>query len=1232
MRSAGQETVGGGLRLVNAERLGGGGSVGCGALTVIEFRVLGSFEAVDGDRVLALGTPRQRALLAVLVLHRGEPVSSERLIDELWGEQAPASAIKIVQGYVSNLRKVLTDGLLVTCGHGYLLQTEPGQIDVDRFESLVAEGRHALRGGDARTAVARLRGALGLWRGPPLADFAYETFAQAEIARLEERRLVVLEQRIDAELALEDPAALVAELAALAREHPLRERVWGQLMLALYRAGRQGEALEAYQHAREQLADELGLEPGPALKTLQVQILEQAPELQASAPPRDDAQRLLTASAAAGDRRALPRPPTSLIGREPELATVCGLLEGHDARLVTLTGPGGVGKTRLALEVAHVLQSSLGDGVGWVELAGVARPDEVEMTIARALPVTPLPGESPREALCRHLAGKRLLLAIDNFEHVLEAAELVAELHAACPDLALLVTSREPLSLAAEHRVFIAPLAVPAIHTATAEEIESTSGSALFLAAARRRDSSFTVNSTAAHSIAQICARLDGLPLALELAAARTGVLSVEELAARLGEAVIDLGVGPRDAPDRQRTLHATIEWSYRTLDKPLQRAFVTFAIFAGGATVEAACAVTGADLGTIEALIAKSLIYRRRQPGGATRLLMLETIRQYALEQLAGDAGQAAVHQRHCDYYLQLAEHAVPRLSTRDEDDALAVLDAEIHNLRTALQWALEASPETSLRLAGQLGNYWQLRPGPEGLHWLDAALRAAGEAAPLTDRARARLHQANQLGFRGFRNEGAAAIDGLQAALALYRQVDDHVGISETLSSLAVTVGVVNDDQTGEREHALEACRHARIAGDDRLLGRALGRLAAVAGNERSAILEHAAELLTPLGDHRAVVSAYSSAAYVALSEDHIAEAISLLDTALRAVGRIKDPHETAIVLSNIGLARLFSGELDPARDAFERALRLCAEHAFRENADEGLAGLAAVAAAQGRDETAARLQGAAHALGYPPATFDKKIDDRLERDYLAAARTRYGDIAWRAAQQTGGGWSRDQAIAYALGAWCKAIQLGEGGGCTSDAQRLDDPPGRPTAGRGGRGSERLLTTVMFTDIVGSTAHAADLGDRRWRALLDSHDAVVRAELSRAGGVEIKLIGDGLVATFNGPARAIDCACAMRDAVRMLGVVIRVGIHTGEIELRDDDIGGIGVHISARVAALARPAEILVSQTVTELVAGSGIRFDERGPHELKGVPGSWRLYSVRQPSDRHIGVTAAPIGVTE
>ena len=251
-----------------------------GAPNEMEFRVLGSLEVVDHDGPVALGAPKQRALLAVLLLHRGEPVSSDRLIDEIWGEQPPASANKLVQGYVSNLRKVLGDGRLVTQGRGYMLRIEPGQTDVDRFEALAAGGRRELeQEGDALTAAAALREALGVWRGPPLADFAYERFAQAEIARLDEARLAALEDRIDADLASGEHARLVGELEALVREHPVRERLRGQLMLALYRSGRQADALEAYREARGWLRDELGLEPGHELRDLERAILAQDPAL-----------------------------------------------------------------------------------------------------------------------------------------------------------------------------------------------------------------------------------------------------------------------------------------------------------------------------------------------------------------------------------------------------------------------------------------------------------------------------------------------------------------------------------------------------------------------------------------------------------------------------------------------------------------------------------------------------------------------------------------------------------------------------------------------------------------------------------------------------------------------------------------------------------------------------------------------------------------------------------------
>jgi predicted ATPase/DNA-binding SARP family transcriptional activator len=964
-------------------------------------------------------------VLAVLVVHRDERVSADRLIDEVWGEHPPASAIKLVQGYVSHLRKVLGPDLLVTQGRGYLLRIPPGRLDVDRFESLVAAGREALAAGDARRAAMRLREALAVWRGPALGDFTYEAFAQSTIARLEEARLAALQDRVEADLMLGEHHRVVGELEALMIEQPTREWLVGQLMVALYRCGRQTDALEVYQQTRARLAADLGLEPGPALRALQMQILEHDPTLapgdpiggvDGSAPSDDD--RPGGDEPGFGVARRPRRPPalaTGTVGREREVREIVELLRRRDAHLVTLTGPGGVGKTRLAGEIAHALAPDFGDGACWVELAGVARADDVPSTIASALDLRPAARENANDALHRHLSGESRFLVIDNFEHVLPAAGMLGGLLAACGGLKVLVTSREPLSLAGEHRVVIAPLEVPALpERVSLGELETMPASAMFLAAARRHDSRFAPTLATAPLIAGLCARVDGLPLGLELAAGATRLLSVQELALDLDGAMRNLAVGTREAAARHQTLDATIDWSYGLLDEQQQLAFVRFAVFAGGAGLDAAQAVTSQTPSTLLALVAKSLMDRRDQVNGTTRLVMLETIRQYALRKLDDDPESDAVRRCHCEYYLRLVEQTVPRLSTLDDGRAVAALDAEIDNIRSALSWARHAAPETGLRLAGLLGRYWRIRSDPEALQWLEGAVRAAGEQAPPIDRARALVYLAAQLELR---SEGEAAIDRLREALELYRKAGDHAGMSEALRRLADAVGVYADDTAGTRRYAHDACRHARLAGDDRLLGSALGVLATVSKGKRRELLEQAAGLLIPYGAFREVAGAYSTAAYVALSEDDVNEATNLLDTALRAASRIDDPWETMIVLGNMGLARLFAGNAEQAREAFERELRLATEHRFSKGADEAVAGLAAIAAADGRDEVAARLRGAALALGYPLATFDKRIDDRLDRMYLAPARARHGDAAWEIAERAGAALSYSEAAAYAL-----------------------------------------------------------------------------------------------------------------------------------------------------------------------------------------------------------------------
>ena len=554
----------------------------------VDFRLLGPLEVLDEDgREVALRPGRQRALLALLILRANELVASEVLVEELWGESPPPTALKMLRNQVSALRRGLgPDGRLETQGSGYRLRVGDGERDVDRFEAMVARGR-ALLADDPQRAAVVFRAALGVWRGPVLADLAYEPFVQTEAGRLEERRLVAFEGRIEAELALGRHADLISELEVAVVEQPLRERLHGQLMLALYRCGRQAEALEVYRRARERLVEQLGLEPGPELRALHQALLTHDAAVQAPAPtPEARASRL-------------PAPPTRTIGRDGDRDAVAELLRRRNVRLVTLTGPGGVGKTRLALEVARELDPEFPDGAWLVSLGATAKDEHVPSAIAQALSVTPLQGETASAAVERFLAPKRGLLVLDNFEHLLAATPVVSDLLAACAELAVLATSREALRLQAEHRYAVAPLQLP--EDGDPATVHQSAAGALFVERVRSRDQGFALTPAKARTVADVCRRLDGLPLAIELAAARTGVLGVEEVNARLAQALDVLGSGPPDAPDRQRTLRATIAWSHGLLSAREAEAFARFAAFAGGATIEAAEEVTGANLEVLE-------------------------------------------------------------------------------------------------------------------------------------------------------------------------------------------------------------------------------------------------------------------------------------------------------------------------------------------------------------------------------------------------------------------------------------------------------------------------------------------------------------------------------------------------------------------------------------------------------------------------------------------------------
>jgi predicted ATPase/DNA-binding SARP family transcriptional activator len=928
----------------------------------MRFGLLGPLEVWTSDgRPVPIPEAKVRALLAALAVDAGRVVPADRLIEDLWGRDLPANPAGALQTRVSQLRRALEDAeaggreLVVFRAAGYLLDVAPDAVDITRFQRAVLEARgHADPGARARG----LEEGLALWRGSALSDFSDLDFARSAADRLEEQRLTAVEEQAEARLEGGDGERLADGLADLVAHHPLRERLRAAHMSALYRAGRQREALLSYEALREQLAEELGVDPGPQLSALHQAILQQDPALA----PTESAP-----AARPRPRNDLPAPPGELVGRAEDLAAVHELLAVH--RVVTLTGPGGVGKTRLATEAARTSIDTHPDGAQLVELAGLTGADPTDGAIAEVVAAAldlrdeaaaaGLQASAAPSALVDRIAeslrGRRLLLLLDNCEHVIDAAaRFTAALLRAAPDVRVLATSREPLGIAGEHLWTVPPLDPPQ----TPQDLDSSSAARLFVQRAQAAAPGFSPGESDAEAITTICRRLDGIPLALELAATRVRALGVRQLAQRLDDRFALLGSGRRDAPGRQQTLRAVIDWSWDLLGTAERAVLARIAVHADGCDLDAVRAVCaplalGEEelLDALARLVDRSLVMMSER-GAAPRYRLLESVAAYARERLAEtpDAVDEA-RLRHLRHFTGLAERAEPQLRGARQREWLATLDAEQANLRAALEHAhSQGLSGDALRLTANLAWYWVLRGKlVEGHRSLGVALSTGGPRAAIdhVDETSATLRHVATLWRSGL------SVKLGREAFPLHHSPDAPPRDPAYLPAIARAEWFLAFSLTGLGEQVVGEEILERALGVFRAVGDQWGTAAVLASLARYALLrsdldrvldygERSMALFTELDEGwGTVLATHALGSHAEIVGDYD-RATRLHAQGLRGAEGLTLWIEASDKLSAQGRIALLRGDHDLSLALHQRARDLAAEHGYvlgMENADLGL-----------------------------------------------------------------------------------------------------------------------------------------------------------------------------------------------------------------------------------------------------------------------------------------------------
>jgi predicted ATPase/DNA-binding SARP family transcriptional activator len=868
--------------------------------------VLGPLEVWRDGRPLWVPSGKTTEVLVRLALDAGQFVSAERLIDDLWGEAAAGTAKNTLQSKVSQLRRALGDPALVSSGRGgYILALDPDGVDALRVVSLAAIASAARRSGDAAAALEAATEALALFRGEILADAGDGDWVHPHRAHLDEVRLGLVEDQAAARVDLGAGTEVIAELEWLVGQHPLREGLWSSLIIALYRAGRQADALAAGQRVRQLLVEELGIEPGETLRDLEVQILRQSSALDAAPPAGGTADPVLVVG-------NLPTLSTPLVGRAGDLTAIGGLL--GDSRLVTLAGPAGIGKTRIALEAVRSLHPA--GGVWLIRLEAADATSSIQRLVAETLQLT-----GGEQTLLDRLTGAETVLVLDNCEHVLDGvADLATRLLDHAPPLRIVATSQAPLGVDGEATYVLEPLPL-------------SDSAALFADRAARVRRRFALDDDTTATVQALCRSLDGLPLAIELAAARVKSLSVQEIAQRLDDRFSLLQDPTSRRPARRRALAAAIAWSYDLLFPDDQRGLWALSCFSGGATLGAAehvltaLGVPGSTaIDVLGRLADRSMVSVETADDGTTRYRLLDSIRAFAGDRLqdAGLADDAAA--AHAAWFAQAADRCAATIRGPAQPDCLALVRAERANIDTALAWAARHDPQLGLRLANGFGWTWVvLGDGVAGAARVRNALEAARDHATPGERATALLLAGWLEASAG--NVGQAQ-DDLDGALAAAEGLGDDRLRADTHRHLAFL-----RIQQGRPQEVLEAAGRSLAFYRERglpwetaaslLLG-AFGSI--MLGDTPSATSDatEAVQLLTPIEDAWGMVHAEAMLGAIANAEHRFADAAAALTRAAALSKTLGFVGQAALHLTTLGRVQQRSGARTQALDTLARAIQ--------------------------------------------------------------------------------------------------------------------------------------------------------------------------------------------------------------------------------------------------------------------------------------------------------------------